>query len=74
MKLTLPKGKITIRHRQMRGVWQVFAGNTYLTGASDDLPSKAAQQLANQYDVPPGSTAFIHSGKNSSVIEIPESE
>ena len=73
-KLPLPKGKLNIRHRQMRGVWQCFAGNTYITGASGDSPYIAAQELADQYDVTAGSIAVVHGFREPSTITIPESE
>jgi hypothetical protein len=71
MKLQLPKGKITIRHRQMRNVYQCFAGSFYLVGASADYPEEAAQELANQYDVPEGTTATIYGCKTPTQITIP---
>lgn len=72
MKIPLPKGKLNMRHRQMRGVWQIFAGRTYITGASSDTCEGAAQELANQYEVEVGSEIFVHSGKNSHVVKTPE--
>jgi hypothetical protein len=59
-KLPLPAGKITIRHRQMRGVFQCFAGRTYINGASGDNAEEAAIQLQNQYEVADGTKATIH--------------
>lgn len=73
-RLPLPKGKLNMRHRQMRGVWQIFAGNTYITGASSDSCDGAAQELANQYDVEAGLEIYCHSGKNSHVVKTPERE
>jgi len=70
-RLPLPKGKLNIRHRQMRGVWQVFAGNTYITGASGDTDDEAAQQLANQYDVEEGAEIVVHGYRNPSTIKAP---
>lgn len=72
-KLQLPKGKITIRHRQMRNVFQCFAGNNYILGASGDYAEDAAQELANQYDVPEGSVATVHGYKHPATIIIPAS-
>ena len=71
MKLDLPKGKITIRHRQMRNVFQCFAGRTYILGASGDDEHDAAQQLANQYNVPPGTEATVYGYKQPTKILIP---
>lgn len=73
-RLPLPTGKLNMRYRQQRGVWQIFAGRTYLNGASSDSCSDAAQQLANQYEIGAGIEIYIHSGKNSSVVKTPESE
>ena len=72
MKHQLPKGKITIRHRKMRNVFQCFAGRIYLTGASGDYCEEAAQELANLYDVPEGTIATIYGYKNSEQITIPQ--
>jgi hypothetical protein len=58
-KLQLPAGKITVRYRQMRGVWQVFCGNAYVTGASDEMPASAISQLVAQYEVKDGSIAHV---------------
>lgn len=60
MKLETPKGKLTIRHRQMRGVWQCFAGRNYITGASGDNPGQALEELCSQYDVAPGLDVIVH--------------
>tara|TARA_R110000868_G_scaffold354426_2_gene615718 strand:- start:373 stop:597 length:225 start_codon:yes stop_codon:yes gene_type:complete len=72
MKLQLPKGKITIRHRQMRNVFQCFAGSLYLVGASSDYSDEAAQELANQYDVPEGTVATIYGHSTPTQITIPQ--
>lgn len=71
LRLAMPDGKITIRFRQMRGVWQCFAGRTYISGASGENPDDAAQQLADQYDVPSGSIATIHGFKEPRTLLIP---
>jgi hypothetical protein len=73
MKPQLPKGKITIRHRQMRNVFQCFAGSLYLVGASGDYSDEAAQELANQYDVPEGTVATIYGHSTPTQITIPQS-
>ncbi len=73
-KLQLPKGKITIRHRQMRNVFQCFAGNNYILGASGDYAEDAAQELANQYNVPEGSIATVYGYKQPVELTIPSSE
>ena len=59
-RLPLPKGKITIRHRQMRNVFQVFVGREYIVGASGDYAEEASQELANQYDVTEGTEATVY--------------
>ena len=74
MKIPLPKGKITIRHRQMRNVFQCFAGSTYITGAAGDSDDEAAQQLANQYDVPEGTIATVYGYKEPTQLTIPPAE
>ncbi len=73
-RLLLPAGKITIRHRQARNVFQCFAGRTYILGASGDYAEQAAQQLANQYDVPANTTATVYGYREPSTIIIPEAE
>jgi hypothetical protein len=73
-RLPLPKGKLNIRHRQMRGVWQCFAGNTYITGASGDSDEEAAQQLANQYEVAKGAEITVHGYRETATIKAPSSE
>lgn len=74
MKLQLPKGKITIRHRQLRGVFQCFAGRDYITGASGDTDDIAAQELANQYEVPQGTIAKVYGYKEPIDLLIPSAE
>lgn len=74
-KIPLPgTGKLNIRHRQMRGVWQVFAGNIYILGASGDSPQEAAQELANQYSVAQGTEIKVNGYREPTVIHVPESE
>jgi hypothetical protein len=74
-RLPLPrKGKLNVRHRQMRGVWQIFAGNLYVTGASGDSPDEAAQQLVNQYEVTSGTQITVHGFREPSTILAPESD
>jgi hypothetical protein len=73
-KLPLPKGKITIRHRQMRNVFQCFAGRDYITGASGDDDEEAAKELARQYDVPKGTIATVYGYKKPCTIIIPIDE
>jgi hypothetical protein len=70
MKLLLPKGKITIRHRQMRNVFQCFAGRTYINGASGDYPDEAARSLADQYDVPEGTVATVYGHREATIIRV----
>lgn len=73
-KLPLPKGKITIRHRQQRNVFQCFAGAKYLDGASGDNEEQAAEELAKQYEVPSGTTAIVYGYRKPVTITIPEAE
>jgi len=73
-RIPLPKGKLNIRHRQMRGVWQCFAGNTYITGASGETADEAAQQLANQYDVAEGAEIVVHGYREPATIKAPAAE
>lgn len=71
-RLPLPAGgKLNARHRQMRGVWQIFAGNTYINGASGDSPDIAAQELADQYDVAEGTLIVIHGFSEPSTMLTP---
>ena len=71
-RLPLPKGKLNMRHRQMRGVWQIFAGNIYITGASGDSPDAATQELANQYEVTAGTPITVHGFREPSTTLTPE--
>lgn len=72
-RLPLPgKGKLNVRHRQMRGVWQIFAGNLYVTGASGDSPDIAAQELVNQYEVAAGTPIVVHGFREPSTMPAPE--
>jgi hypothetical protein len=70
-RLPLPSGKITIRHRQMRGVFQCFAGRTYILGASGDYVEDAAEALAYQYEVPKNTIATVYGHKEVFNMEIP---
>lgn len=60
----LPKGKLNCRFRQMRGVWQCFAGNTYLGYASGDTPEEAIEAIKLCYIVPVGSEVMVHWGND----------
>lgn len=68
--LSLPKGKITFRHRQMRGGFQGFAGSLYLPGVSGDTPNDCAEELGKYYDVPSGTTAVVHGYKEPFEMEV----
>jgi hypothetical protein len=59
-KQKLPKGKLNIRHRQMRGVWQVFAGRTYLDGCAGENEDIAMEELCFIYDVPDDIEIVVH--------------
>lgn len=59
-KWTLPKGKLNIRHRQMRGVWQAFAGRNYIDLASGDSPDEAAEEIRRLYEYQPGTPITVH--------------
>ncbi len=69
MKTELPKGKITIRHRQMRGVFQCYAGRQYLTGAAGETADDAARELEEAYEVPKGTIATVHGYANQTTIQ-----
>ena len=56
----------------MRNVFQCFAGSFYLAGASGDYSDEAAQELANQYDVPKGTVATIYGHKTPTQMTIPD--
>jgi hypothetical protein len=71
-RIPLPKGKLNIRHRQMRGVWQCFAGNIYITGASGETADEAAQQLAHQYEVAEGAKIIVHGYREPVTIKAPD--
>lgn len=74
-RLPLPgKGKLNVRHRQMRGVWQIFIGRVYVTGASGESPYEAAQQLANQYEVASDTQITVHGFREPSTILSPKSD
>ena len=70
-RLSLPAGKITIRHRQMRNVFQCFAGRTYILGASGDYVEDAAEALADQYEVPENTVATVYGHKEVFNMVIP---
>lgn len=63
-KLPLPAGKLTIRHRQMRGVWQAFAGREYLPGVAGDSHEDAALALAKLYAIPQGASVTVYGYKS----------
>jgi hypothetical protein len=63
----LPPGKLNIRHRQMRNVWQAFAGNRYLDGASGDTVGETLEALRSNYAPPPGLIVTIHARPRSQV-------
>lgn len=69
-KWPLPKGKLNIRHRQMRGVWQAFAGNTYIDLASGDSPDDAAAELRRLYDYAPGTVVTVHGFREPATITL----
>lgn len=72
IRLPLPKGKLNMRFRQLRGVYQIFTGSKYLDGASGDNPEEAALQLANQYDIPVGTPITVHGFKRPATITTPD--
>jgi hypothetical protein len=69
-KETLPTGKINVRFRQMRGVWQVFAGRQYLLCASGDTAEEALAELVRLYHVPDTFEAIVHNGYLSEVAHL----
>ena len=56
----LPKGKLTIRHRQMRGCFQAYAGNKYLDCCSGSYPEDAADELRSRYQLSPDLEVTIY--------------
>lgn len=66
----LPSGKITIRHRQMRNVFQAFAGRVYLDGCSGGYPEDAAREMCRFYEIPDGTEATVYGLKNPFKIDI----
>ena len=69
-KLELPKGKINIRHSQMRNVHQCYAGRNYIAGASGDYVEDAIKELIKQYNVPLATVVKIHSYRKIETIII----
>ena len=67
-KWALPQGRLNIRHRQMRGVWQAFSGNTYIDHASGDSPEEAAEQIRRLYAYAPGTPVKVHGFRYPSTI------
>lgn len=59
-KKTLPSGSLNVRFRQMRCAYQVFAGRTYLTGASGDTAEDAIKELKKYYEVSKDADIKIH--------------
>jgi hypothetical protein len=74
MKLPMPAGKITVRHRQMRNVFQCFAGRHYLVGASADTDDGALESLVEQYDVPAGIPVTVYGYKHPILTVTPEQQ
>lgn len=68
-KEALPKGRLNIRHRQMRGVYQVFAGNFYINAASGNNYEEAAKALASAYEVDIDSSVTLH-GQTKEVVQL----
>lgn len=67
----LPKGRLNVRHRQMRGVWQAFAWSTYIPCASGDSPEEAVAELARLYCCPAGSMVKVNGTKEPHQLEVP---
>lgn len=56
-KSTLPNDhKLNVRFRQMRGCYQVFAGRTYVSGASGETEEEAIAELHRLYIIPTAQT------------------
>lgn len=66
----LPKGKLTIRHRQMRGCFQAYAGNTYLVGCSGGYPEGAAEELRTRYQLSPDLEVTIYGYKEPITMKL----
>lgn len=69
-KWRLPKGKLNIRHRQMRGCWQSFAGNNYIDLASGDTPEEAINEIRRLYEYTQGTPVIIHGLRVSKTITL----
>jgi hypothetical protein len=59
-KQALPSGSLNVRFRQMRCAYQVFAGRTYITGASGETAEDAIEQLKKYYEVSEDTDIKIH--------------
>lgn len=66
----LPPGRITIRWRSSRNVFQCYAGSAYLDGASGDEAEDAARALVQVYSVKPGTSARVYGFKNQVMIKL----
>ena len=54
----------------MRGVWQAFAGSTYISLAAGDSPDEAAEELRRLYDYQPGSVVTVHGFREPATITL----
>jgi hypothetical protein len=52
--------KLNVRYRQMRGCYQVFAGRTYIEGASGETIDEAIGNLRFYYILPKKHTITVH--------------
>ena len=60
VKSELPKGKLNVRFRQMRCMYQCFAGRTYLPLACGDTAEQAISELKAHYNVSADAEISIH--------------
>jgi len=60
-RLPLPNDhKLNVRWRQMRACYQVFAGRTYLEGASGETFKEAISNLHRNYIIPEKHQITVH--------------
>jgi len=70
VKEDLPKGKLSIRYIQSRGVLQAYAGGKYLLCISGDTIEDVIRELKNWYNVPAGTKITDHSSIGVTVITL----
>ena len=73
-KAPLPKGKITIRFRGSRCMWQAYAGREYLNCASGTCEETAASALCEYFEVPAGTMATVYGYREPVTICVTKTE